>query len=395
MRQTVRLGRISGIPVGVHWSVLVIMVLLAQGLAVAILPRSAGGLSGLAYWSVALVVAVVFLLALAAHELSHALVARRYGIQVRRITLWLLGGVAELEGEPPHPRSDLLIALAGPGMSLALGGVFGAGAFAASAAGAPALAVAALSWLAAVNVILALFNLLPGAPLDGGRVLRAIVWWIRGDRGVAQRAASRAGVGLGLLLIFAGVAQILIAGDFGGLWLMLLGWFLTSAARAERAGTELRDTLGDVRVGDVMTSPAVYGSAGQTVDNFISSVARFRPHPAYPVVDPDGRLTGIVTLADLAQVETSARPSVRLDALRVPLSQVTVLDPAEPVAEHAPELLADGGRIAPVVDDGRLVGVLTPGDVTRSIDLASLRVPPDRTPPPQTSPRNESPYWRE
>src|SRR5512139_1938422 len=182
MRQTVRLGRFAGIPVGVHWSVFVIMLLLVQGLAVAILPAGAAGQAAVVYWGVAVVVAVLFLAALLAHELAHALVARHYGVRVRAITLWLLGGVAELDGEAPHARGDLLIALAGPLVSLASAGLFAAAAAFASAWGAGSLAVTALAWLAVVNAILGLFNLLPGAPLDGGRVLAATLWWVRGDR---------------------------------------------------------------------------------------------------------------------------------------------------------------------------------------------------------------------
>jgi Zn-dependent protease/CBS domain-containing protein len=392
MRQTVGLGRIAGIQVGAHWSVLVIMVLLAQGLAFSILPASAPGLPTVVYWVVAVVVAALFLGALLAHELSHALVARHYGVRSRRITLWLLGGVTELEGEAPHARGDLLIAIVGPVTSLAVGGFFGVAAIITSAIGLPRLAVAALSWLALVNLILAVFNLLPGAPLDGGRVLRAAVWWIRGDRGQAQRVASRAGVVLGMLLIIAGVVEVLLIRNLGGLWLALLGWFLTSAARAEGVDTGLRTTLGSVRVGDVMTTPAVYGSANQTVDNFITSVARHSPHPAYPVVDPEGRLAGMVTLSGLAQVAAPERPTVRLDAVQEPLSQVTVLDAAAPLAETATQLLTNGHRLAAVVTDDRLVGVLTTGDVNRSIELASLQVPPDRKPPPP--PEQESAQWR-
>ncbi|MFS8477401.1 MAG: site-2 protease family protein [Micromonosporaceae bacterium] len=394
MRQTLRLGRIAGIPVGVHWSVLVIMVLLAQGLALTILPATAGGLPAVTYWAVGVLVPIVFLLALLAHELSHALVARRYGIQVRRITLWLLGGVAELEGEPPHARADLLIALAGPAMSLVAAAVFGGATLLFAGVQAPPLLIAALGWLAVVNAVLAVFNLLPGAPLDGGRALRAAVWWIRGDRGAAQRVASRAGVILGLLLIFAGVAQVLIARNLGGIWLALVGWFLTMAARAENIGTRLREVLGDLRVGDIMSTPPVYGSSSQTVDDFVNSVARRNPHPAYPVLTPEGQLTGVVTLAGLAEVAEPERSAVRLDAVQVPRSEVTVLDPAAPLAENAAALLADGQRLAAVVSDGHLVGVVTAGDVNRTIEMASLQGPAGRRPPWETGrPPQAGPPW--
>src|SRR5262245_33280144 len=156
MRQTVQLGRIAGIPIGVHWSVLVIMLLLAQGLATVILPATAPGRQPGAYWATAIVAAVLFLASLLAHELSHALVALHYRMGVRRVTLWLLGGVAELGGAPPSPRADLLVALAGPLASLACAGVFTGAAFAANALALPPVVVAGFAWLAAVNVVLAI-----------------------------------------------------------------------------------------------------------------------------------------------------------------------------------------------------------------------------------------------
>src|SRR5262245_8591908 len=151
MRQTLKLGTISGVPVGMHWSVLLIMALLTQGLAMELLPSAAPGLPGLTYWLVALAMAAVFLAALLAHEAAHAVVARHYGMRVKAITLWLLGGVAQLEGEVPHARGDLFIALAGPATSLGTSVLFGLGAFAAGKGGASRVTVAALAWLAVVN----------------------------------------------------------------------------------------------------------------------------------------------------------------------------------------------------------------------------------------------------
>ncbi len=378
MRQTVRLGRFAGIPVGVHWSVLVIMVLLVQGLAVAVLPARAAGLPTALYWTVAVAMAIVFMAALLAHELGHALVARHYGIRVRQITLWLLGGVSELDGQAPHARGDLLIALAGPVVSLGAGVVCGVAAVVAAVLGAGALAVTAFGWLAVVNVVLAVFNLLPGAPLDGGRVLAAALWWRRGDRTAARRTASRAGVVLGGLLAAAGLAELLLAGNLGGLWLVLLGWFLASAARAEGAEVVMDTALSDVRVADVMTGSPVSGQATQSVANFIDTVARHRPYRVFPVVNLDGRPTGLVSLARLAKVPADSRDSVRLADVEVPLDRVVVLDPAAPLAEVAPTLLAGGHRLAVVASDGHLAGVVSTGDIARAVELAELAATPDR-----------------
>lgn len=370
MRQTVPLGRVAGIPVGVHWTVLVIALLLAQGLAMAVLPASAPHRPTGVYWFVALVVAVVFLGSVLAHEVAHALVARHYGMRVRRITLWLLGGVAELDGQPPHARADLLIAVAGPAVSAGCAALFGAAAVQVGAIGSSPLAAASLAWLALVNGVVAVFNLLPGAPLDGGRVLRAILWRARGDRAAAQRAASRVGQWLGFLLMALGGAQLLVAGDIGGLWLILLGAFLASAARAEQAGDEAVNVLRGTTVGDVMTTRPVCGGDWQTVAAFVETVAGRVPHDTFPVVDLGGRPVGTVTLADLVRVPPAQRASVRLRDVLVPLTRTPVFEPDTPLTDVVGEPMRS---LALVVDEGRLVGVLSPGDVQRAIQHALLR----------------------
>lgn len=376
MRQTVRLGRFAGIPVGVHWSVLVIMLLLVQGLAMVVLPDGAKGYTAVVYWGVATIVAVVFLAALLAHELAHAVVARHYGIRVRAITLWLLGGVSELDGEAPHARADLLIALVGPLVSLAAAGMFAAGAASAHAGGAGSLIVASLSWLAVVNAIIGGFNLLPGAPLDGGRVLAAALWWKRGDRAAARRTAGRVGVLLGGLLMGFGVLEVFVTANFGGLWLVLLGWFLSSAARAETTDAGLRTSLAGLRVADAMTTPAVCGYASQTISSFVIGVACRHPYRIFPVLDLNGRLTGLVSLTRLGRVPAADRERVRLADVQAPLDRVRVLDTATPLVDAAPALLAGGYRLAPVVTGGQLTGVITAGDVARTVELVALGVAP-------------------
>ncbi len=361
MRQSMRLGRVAGIPIGVHWSVLVIMLLLVDGLAMSILPAGARGYDSVLYWGVAVIVAVLFFAALLAHELAHALVARHYRVRVRAITLWLLGGVSEMEGPAPHARGELLIALAGPLTSLAGAGVFGAAAVLAGTAGAGPLVVTALAWLTVVNGVLAVFNLLPGAPLDGGRVLTSILWWIRGDRASAQRSAARTGTAIGMLMMALGFVEILLLANLGGLWLVVLGWFLTSAARAESSAAALGGVLTEVQVGDVMSTPAVCGYTGQTVSYFLTAVARHQPHHGYPVLDLDGRVVGLVTLAGLARIAAPDRATLTLARVMVPFAQTAPLAPTMPLVDVAPNLLAGRGRLAPVVDGVRLCGVVRPG----------------------------------
>ena len=274
MKQSVRLGRVDGITVGAHWSVGVILVIIAEVLAVSVLPAAYPHERRAVYWTVAIIAAVLFLASLLAHELAHALVARRCGVKVRSITLWMLGGETEFEGEPPTASADARIAVAGPVASLAAGVIFyGVGA-AIHAAGGPAIVVAAALWLAVMNVILGLFNLLPGAPLDGGRVLRAVLWRRSGDRERAARAAARAGQVLGAVIIGLGFAGAFTVDYLDGLWLVLIGWFLIAAATAERQTARARAALAGVRVADVMTPHPDLASGWHSVAEFVDEAAR-------------------------------------------------------------------------------------------------------------------------
>lgn len=210
MRQSVGLGRVAGIPVGMHWTVAVILVIIAEILGASVLPAALPHQPTVVYWAAAAAAALVFAGSLLAHELAHSLVAQRNGVRVRSITLWMLGGVAELAGEPPNAVADLRIALAGPAASLAQAAVFGGVALAISYSGGSAVAVAAAGWLAVMNGALAVFNMLPGAPLDGGRVPRAVLWRIYQDRMRAAVAAARAGRYLGFAIIAVGLAELLV-----------------------------------------------------------------------------------------------------------------------------------------------------------------------------------------
>ncbi|MFA1542644.1 site-2 protease family protein [Actinomadura monticuli] len=258
MKRTFTLGTVRGIPVGLHWSVLLIMVLIAEILARSVLPAADPGASADARWAVAAATSALFVLSLAAHEFAHALVARRHGVRVGSITLWVLGGIAELDDDPPTARADLHIAGVGPLTSAAAAAVFAAAWTAGSALGAPIIVTASLSWLAATNALIALFNLLPGAPLDGGRVLRALLWRRQGDRAGATRTAQHAGLTLGRVMIGAGLLTLLV-NWFSGLWLAVVGWFILSSARAEERWTDLRQAARGLRVADIMTPDPDHG----------------------------------------------------------------------------------------------------------------------------------------
>jgi Zn-dependent protease len=370
MRQTVLLGRIGGIDIGVHWSVIVVAGLLGFGLAGSVLPTTAPGQSGLAYALAAVALTLLFFAGLVAHELAHALVARRHGIVVPRITLWLLGGVSELDDEPRTPRAELLITAAGPLTSLAFGGIAVAGAMIVHSLGASTLTVTALVWLAGINIILGLFNLLPGAPLDGGRIVHAVLWHLRGDRVAAQVAADRAGVVLGFVFAGLGLVEVLFAANLSGLWLLLLAWFLISAANAESADVRIRAALNGHVVGDLMTTEPVCGYSGQTVNAFVARVAASSRHRTYPVVDLDRRVVGVVHLVDLARVPKAWRDHHHVAEFARPATPVSPADPAIAAAK----VVSVANPLVPVVEHGELIGVVSLGDLNRAVELAALDV---------------------
>jgi Zn-dependent protease len=365
MTASLRFGRIAGIPVGASWSALLIAALIAWSLAGRLLPVQAPGLAPAAYWLAGAAGAALFLGSLLAHEIGHALVARRAGLRVRAITLWLLGGVAQLEDEPASPRDELRVAIVGPAVSLALAVAFGLAAALLSVAGGPAVAVAVTAWLAVGNAALALFNLLPAAPLDGGRVLRGLLWRRHGSRVRASVTATRAGVWVGGALVAYGLLGTFTGWGFGSLWTALVGWFLVTAARQERDFALLRHDLGGLRAGQVMTPAAAAAPAWFTVDAFLRNYVEPWQPEALPLRTFDGRPAGVVTTAALRQVPPERRHIVRAGDVAIPMASLPVVGPDQPAADVAARL-AGGATVAAVVAGGQLVGLVTPADLARA-----------------------------
>ncbi|UKD57398.1 site-2 protease family protein [Amycolatopsis sp. FU40] len=372
---TFPLGRIAGIRVGAHWSVLIVMGLLADLLATTVLPLGARGSPVAVNWTVAAASALVFLASLLAHELCHALVARHYGLRAERITLWLLGGAAELPEEPPTPRSALLIAAAGPAASLVVGGGFlGAGALASPVL--PAVVTVALTWLGWANGVLAVFNLLPGTPLDGGRILEAVAWRLTGNRTRARRIAAAGGQVLASALAAFGAWQILALGTLSGLWMIAISWFLAVAARAELSAAPLRQLLSRLRLRDVMSTDPVTAPGWYTVQGFLDQAAhtRFR---TFPVVTFTGTPVGAVSLSALSRVPETERTATRLEDICVKPPACLIAGPDTPLSEVLSSVrLRPGQDLVLVVEHGALVGVAAPGDLAQALELAGLGIRP-------------------
>jgi Zn-dependent protease len=366
MTASIRFGRIAGIPVGASWSALLIALLFAWSLGGDLLPAQVPGLVPAAYWLAGAAGAGLFLASLLAHEIGHALVARRAGLRVRGITLWLLGGVAQLEDEPASPRDELRVAIVGPAISLALAGAFGVAAAALSVVGAPALLVVMAAWLALGNVALGVFNLLPAAPLDGGRVLRGLLWRRHGNRVRAAVTATRAGVWVGTGLVAYGLLGAFTGWGIGTLWTALVGWFLVIAARQERELALLGGGLDHgLRAAQVMTPAPAVAPAWFTVDAFLRNYVEPWQAAALPLRGFDGHPAGVVTAAALYAVPADRRHIVRAGDVAIPMSALVLVGPDEPVADLAARL-AGGRTVAVVVSGGQLLGLITAADLARA-----------------------------
>jgi Zn-dependent protease/predicted transcriptional regulator len=370
MRQSFSLGRISGIRIGMNWSVLVIVALLAYGLAVGQFPAAAPRHPEAEYVAAAVITAAAYIASLLAHELAHSLVARRNGLEVEGITLWLLGGVSRLQGEVPDPGAEVRVAGVGPLVSLLLGAAFVLLAWLVHASGVQGVVVAALAWLGAINVLLAVFNVIPAAPLDGGRLLRAVLWQITKDRFKSEAWSARAGQVFGWALVVVAAYLVLARREYNWIWFALLGWFLISAATAENQQAMLQSRLRTVAVRQVMTANPVTAPASATVAQFLNDYLPWHRHSAFPVV-ADGQTVGLVTLHRINQVPAGERGQTTLREAACPLSELARATPDEPVADVLPRLNACSEGRALVFADGELVGIVSPTDISRALERLS------------------------
>ncbi len=367
-----RLGRIFGVDVAADLGVLVFAGLLTWILATSVLPTAESGLAGSAYWSVAALGTLLFIGSLLAHELGHAVVARRNDIEVVGITLWMFGGVAELRSDARSAGAELRIALAGPAMSVAVSVVSIGASIGLDRLGAPTLYVVALSWLGIVNGFLAVFNMLPGAPLDGGRVLAAILWMIRGDRLQAKVWAARTGRVVGMLVVAAGLAEVFVLQSSSGLWTVVVGWFLLNAARVEQARYASEAALGTMPVAAAMDPNPASVSTWSTIAEAVRGPLAQGTHAVVPVLDWNQDVAGLLTMAHVKHVPADRWESTTVSEVMASAKDLPTTTPSEQITSVLGRLQVATGGLALVLDGGHLVGVLTPDGVQRAISYGSL-----------------------
>lgn len=366
MNPSLSLGRIAGVRISINWSWLIVFALIAWTLAGTVFPSQSPHLSQATYLAMAVVAAFAFFGSLLLHELGHAVEAKRQGMEIEGITLWLFGGIAQFKGMFPSAAAELKVALAGPLVSALLGGGFVG---IAVVGGLGAAVDGVVAWLGYINLILLAFNMLPALPLDGGRVLRALLWRARKDFGWATRVAADVGRGFGYLLITLGVVFFIGQGAWSGAWLAFVGWFLLQAAAAEGRYGLLRDALGGLCVRDLMVRMPVTVAADASLEEFMEEIDREHRFTTYPVVD-GGRVVGLLQLAAVARVSRDAWTRTCVRDCMLPFDDVPHLRENEPLVDAIGELGSEPPGRALVLDDGLVVGLLSITDVGRLVASA-------------------------
>lgn len=365
-RRALEVLRVWGIPIVVDASWLVVFALVTLSLAAGYLPETHPGWRSWTYWLAGALASLTFFASIVAHELAHAWVARRHGMAIRHITLFVFGGVAQIGRATPSPAVELRVALAGPATSLAIAAAFRG---VAALVGDIDVLAGPAAWLAYVNLLVAAFNLIPGFPLDGGRVLRALVWRVTGDFARATRAAARTGQLVASTLMALGVLVLVGGNVLSGVWLAVIGWFLRSAASAEQAHVVVTQVLGDVPVAQLMTATR----SAVTADMPVAEIVAHALHTAGPrwfLVTDGGHVVSLLTTADIGRVPRERRAAVRAAEIAVPVDRLLAVTPDETLAAALAAMEQAGAERALVAAEGEVVGVL---DRARVLEYVRMR----------------------
>ena len=368
MKAQVKLGRLFGIEIGLHYSWFVIALLIVFSL-VSYFRETNPNWGNAVSWISAVATGLLFFSSLLAHEMAHSLVAKSHGIGVRSITLFALGGVSQIEKEAGDPKTEFWIGIVGPLSSIAIGIFFLAGAVLlgwspAKPPETPPIAI--LAWLGYINIGLAIFNLIPGFPLDGGRILRAIIWRIKGSAELSTRSAAQVGRVIAIFMIVFGILRLFSGGGFSGLWISFIGWFLLDAAGASYAQAEFQTVLRGARVRDAMTRdcPTVDGNTNlQTfTEDFLLRTAQ-----RCFVVAENGVVAGIITPNEVKLVEQPRRRFTLVSEVMRPLGELRTVTQDTPMSEVLETMAREDLNQLPVIADGRLEGIISRSDVLQCL----------------------------
>jgi Zn-dependent protease/CBS domain-containing protein len=357
-----KIGTVIGIPIRVHFSWFIVFGLISWTLAVVYFPQTVPELAPAYYWIMGIVAALMLFVSVAFHELSHSYVAKLYRMDIESITLLIFGGIAMMKGEPPSPQAETRIALAGPLSSFFLAGLF----LLVTLFSAGALS-AFFTYLAQINFIVGVFNLIPGYPMDGGRVLRAAIWKKHNNFFTATRKASRIGQKVALFFIFFGVLSLFTRMP-GGLWLMLIGWFLYSAAQASYEQTRLQEALSGVKVRDIMARDIVTLEPSITIEEAVQYYFLRYGYGGFPVAQ-DGQLLGIATLREIKSVPRENWSSVTIGDIFSPRDSRWEISSDDDVIQALEKMTREEkGRLV-IVENGELTGLITKNSIAQYMQI--------------------------
>jgi Zn-dependent protease/predicted transcriptional regulator len=372
LRSQLKLGRIAGIEIGLHYSWFIIAVLIAFSLA-SHFHSLQPGWGEPVIWTAAIITSVLFFVALLLHELAHSLVAKSRGLRVRAITLFALGGVSQIESEASDAKSEFWIAIVGPLTSLIIGGaLIGLARLVAGFQGSESAnpVGAVLLWLGYINVALAVFNMIPGYPLDGGRVLRAIIWWANKNAQRATALSARVGQVVAGLFIIYGLFRFFVGANFGGLWLAFIGWFLLDAARSSYAQAGIIVGLRDHSVSDLMQRDCTSVESYISVRDFVDQYLLHSSNRCF-LVTQDHHVAGVVTVNDTARVPRQDWDQASVQRIMHPLNQLRSVPPDMPALKALELMTRENLNQLAVISNGELQGIFSRGQVVRFLQFQS------------------------
>lgn len=356
LRGGIPLGRFLGISIRLHWSWFFVFFLVTWSLAVYYFPDTYDNWSRATYIVTGLATSLLFFASVLVHEMAHSLVARAEGIPIHSITLFIFGGISQMTKEPDRPGTEFRVALAGPATSLVIAGIFWAIYFAALHVNQPLMALG--SWLGWINIALAVFNLIPGFPLDGGRVLRSIMWWRSGNVLGATRIASFIGRGIGYLFILGGVVWIFWGDWANGLWVALIGWFLEGAAAGSYRHMAVHDVLKDRTASDVMVRDCPVIPPGLTIERLAQDYILSSGRRCFPVAEY-GHVLGMVTMKDVKTVPRDLWPTKRVREAMVPMDKLKSVRPNADLSSVLQLMTAEDVSELPVVEGTTIIGMIS------------------------------------
>lgn len=367
-RHKITLFKLLGFSVSIDASWVIILFLVVWLLAKELFPNYFPELSDLTYWLMGLAGAIGLFVSIIIHEFSHSIIARKYGLEIRGITLFIFGGIAEMKGEPSSPKAEFFMAIAGPIASFMLSIFFGTLYLIGENLGWPVQAMGILGYLSGINMLLVLFNMVPAFPTDGGRILRSVLWWIKGDIYWATRLASRISLMFAMTIMFVGFLNLLGGNFIGGLWWILIGYFIFNAAGASYQHLLMERSFGEKTVRYFMNQNPITVPSHITLQEFVEKYVYHYHYKMFPVVD-GSRIVGIITIQDVKTVPNEEWHHLQVGGLMQLQNPDNSIAPSAPVKEALSKMSGSGLSRLLVLEQGKMVGIVTLKDLLEFLAL--------------------------